>query len=69
MAKRIELSELACELAIQSGDYKQAIIHQYYVGIVKFWQGDLENAINAATNCKGLMTNFDDSISKRLRTS
>lgn len=60
--KRIELSELAYNLAIQSHNYKQAVIHQYYVGIVKFWQGDLTNAVEAAENCKRLLSNTNDPI-------
>lgn len=64
--KRIELSELACDMAVQSSNYKQAIIHQYYVGIVKFWQGDISNASKAVENCKSLLTNTNDSICNAL---
>lgn len=64
--KRIELSELACEIAQQCENIKQAIIHQYYVGIVRFWQGDLDNATRAVLNCKRLLDNADDAICEAL---
>lgn len=60
--KRIDLSELAYNIAVQSCDYKQAIIHQYYVGIVKFWQGDLASAVDAVENCRRLLNSTNDSI-------
>ncbi|MBQ8349911.1 MAG: hypothetical protein IJY19_09785 [Ruminococcus sp.] len=53
-------------MAVQSSNYKQAIIHQYYVGIVKFWQGDITNASKAVENCKSLLSNTNDSTCNAL---
>lgn len=64
--KRVEFSNLAVEFALSCGNTKQAIIHEYYVGIVKFWQGDLEKSAQSVAKCRELNSNINDSICNAL---
>lgn len=64
--KRVEYSNLAVEFAMSCGNTKQAIIHEYYIGIVKFWQGNLGESAQAVARCRELNRNINDSICNAL---
>ena len=65
---RINLSELGVTLSLKKSDYQYAIIHQYYIGIVQFWQGNFAGAKNSVLKCNEYLSYCDDKICKALVT-
>lgn len=59
-SSRIETSKYASELCVKENDYKNALLHSYYRGIVSFWQGDLKSANENLSECKDYLKNCND---------
>lgn len=57
---RINMSKLAVELALKLGDYRQAVLHHYYWGIVQFWQGNRNGTNNCIQACEKYLENIQD---------
>lgn len=50
-SKRIDIANMAANISNQTGDYFTQIKHLYYIGIVKFWQGNISEANEYYDKC------------------
>ena len=63
---RINLSQYAVGVSLRTNDYANAILNQYNIGIVRFWQGKYNDAFEALTRCQELLKNTQDPICNAL---
>lgn len=65
-SKRIDIANMAAEISDKTRDYFTQIKHLYYIGIVKFWQGNISEAKKYYDECRTIAKNYNNATTNAL---